>query len=68
MAVDNSQQVSGAYAGYDCKSGECLIRNTSGGVIRAKSISNGQARLDDPLNATIPLGAARAIADSMPRG
>lgn len=67
-AEDNSRIVNGTAAGHDCKSGEELVKSAGGGVIRARGISNGSAEFGQSISAVNPLGSARAIADSMPRG
>ncbi|MBD1878380.1 hypothetical protein [Coleofasciculus sp. FACHB-T130] len=63
-SVDNSREFGGSSVGYDCKSGEVLIREPAGGIVRAQGNSNGA--MPSRVSASRPLGSSRAIADWMP--
>lgn len=64
---DGSRELSGEYAGYNAATGDELIRLNNGGVIPAKSVSNGFAKPGDRVSAVAPLGSSKAISDRMPR-
>ncbi|MEW5857369.1 MAG: hypothetical protein AB1861_08310 [Cyanobacteriota bacterium] len=63
-AADNSREFGGSSVGYDCKSGEVLIREQGGGIVRAQGNSNGA--MPSRVSASRPLGSSRAVADWMP--
>ena len=57
-------QLSGTYAGHDCKTGENLIRLPNGNTIRARAINTAQP----PSGQTIPIRTApsgRSISDGL---
>lgn len=64
---DLTREFTGTYAGYDSKTGEALIRLSSGSIVRARTVSNGMAKIGDKVSGTMPLGASSAIVDWMVR-
>lgn len=63
-ATDTGREFGGQAVGFDCKSGETLIRQAGGGIVRAQGNSNGA--MPARVSASRPLGSSRAIADWMP--
>ncbi|BDA74338.1 hypothetical protein CAL7716_085040 [Calothrix sp. PCC 7716] len=65
--TDLSREFTGEYAGYDSKTGEALIKLSSGSIVRARTVSNGLAKIGDKVSGTMPLGSTSAIVDWMVR-
>lgn len=65
--ADLTREFTGTYAGFDSKTGEALIKLSSGSIVRARSVSNGLAKIGDRVSGTMPLGASSAIVDWMVR-
>lgn len=64
-ARDNQQVHIGQYMGYDCTTGEDVVKLADGGIVRGEPISNGQAT--GPVAIHLPFGSANGISDRMPR-
>jgi hypothetical protein len=64
---DLSREFTGTYEGFDAKTGESLIKLTSGSIIRARTTSNGFIKKGDRVSGTMPLGSLSANVDWMPR-
>jgi hypothetical protein len=64
---DLSREFTGTYTGFDSKTGEALIQLSGGGVVRARTVSNGLVKLGDRVSGTMPLGGVSAVVDWMVR-
>jgi hypothetical protein len=64
---DLSREFTGTYAGFDSKTGEALIKLSSGSIVRARTVSNGLAKIGDRVSGTMPLGGTGAVVDWMVR-